>query len=145
MVVTTPGSRRQKRSTTPTKREAVDIIDEVLEREPIDLRTEATPAAEEQLAEDRTLVRIVLPLLAEAITNRDKKTTAYLLAEITWLEHRLTQTEMQHVALWCRECAKDGDCPSELPGRYWMVWECLEHAEEQLQRSAKSWERSLFA
>jgi hypothetical protein len=123
----------------------VDSIDALLAEDPIDLRAEATAAAEAQLAFDRVAVKRDLALLGEAITDRNKKWVCRFLAEITWLEHRITQTELMNTALWCRECAKEGNGPAELPGMYWMCFECLGHAEEQLQRSAKSWERSLFA
>ena len=111
----------------------------------VDLRAEASVAAEEQLAEDRADAKATLIALADAITGRRKSEASRLLADLTWLEHRITQTESQHVALWCRECAKEGVGPAELPGRYWMCFECLLHAAPMLERSARSWERSLFS
>ena len=109
-----------------------------------DLRAEAMAAAEEQLAADRKAVKGVLAALGRNITDRKSRETCRLLVELSWLEHRITQTETMNSPLWCIGCATDGSGPAQYPGNPWMVYECLDHAEEMLGRSAKSWYRSLF-
>lgn len=110
-----------------------------------DVRAEAMAAAEQQLADDRALALNTLALLGENIAQRRIGAVSQNLARLCWLEHRITQTEMMASPLWCFQCAQAGMLPAEYPGNPWMVFECVNHAEDQIARSAKSWQRSLFA
>lgn len=62
----------------------------------------------------------------------------YLLAQLFWLEHRITQTDMMATLLWCPGCEGDGR-PEDA-----MQFECLAHAEVQNMRSAMALGMSLF-
>lgn len=110
-----------------------------------DVRAEAMVAAEHQLVVDRGLALETLALLGENIAQRRIGAVSQNLARLSWLEHRITQTEMMASPLWCFHCAASGTLPAEYPGNPWMVFECVDHAEDQIARSAKSWQRSLFA
>lgn len=111
----------------------------------------ARVTAEQQLATDRQLASKTLRRIARGITLLDNNPTyetcqrlGLRLAQLQYLEHRITQTELMHTALWCQGCAAEGIEPVEFPGNPWMVFHCLDHATDQLERSGRSWARSLF-
>ncbi len=105
-----------------------------------DIREEALAVAEQQLAVDRALALDRISQLGEHIRARSKSGVARALADLMWLNHRIDQVDGMATPLWCHVCAD----PPEYPGSTWMIWECLEHAEPQLARSAKNWEQNLF-
>ncbi len=88
---------------------------------------------------DRALALDTIATLGTHITSRSKSGVARALADLMWLNHRIDQVDGMATPLWCHVCAD----PPEYPGSTWMIWECLEHAEPQLARSAKNWEQSL--
>lgn len=109
------------------------------------MKAEAMAHAEQQLAADRTLTLATLATLGDQIANRSKSGVAKSLAEITWLEHRMTQGALMVSPLWCSGCAGTNGHPAEYPGNPWMIFECLDHLpEDQLQRSTKSWQFAIF-
>ena len=107
-------------------------------REQEDFRRRAKEEAVRQVLADREIARGVLRELAANITEKKKMPTCEAVAKLVWLEHRLTQTETMNTPLWCKGCSP------EFPGDPWMVFECADHAVEQLERSARSWCASLF-
>lgn len=105
-----------------------------------DLKAHAMAVAEQQLTIDRALALDRISQLGEHIRARSKSGVAQCLADLMWLNHRIDQVDGMATPLWCHVCAD----PPEYPGSTWMIWECLEHAEPQLARSARNWEQNLF-
>lgn len=105
-----------------------------------DTRAEAMAVAEQQLATDRTLILQRIATLGTFISEKSMSGVARTLVEINWLEHRLAQYITMNTPLWCAQCAE----PPEYPGNPYMVFECLDHADEQLARSAKDFQWLIF-
>jgi len=104
------------------------------------IREEAMAHAEQQLATDRALILQRIGQLGTHISEKSMSGVARTLVEINWLEHRLSQYITMNTPLWCAQCAE----PAEYPGNPYMVFECLAHAEPQLERSAKDWQWLIF-
>lgn len=64
----------------------------------------------------------------------------YLVAQLHWLEARITQLDMMATPLWCPSCNPGGS----FPGAMWMKFECIVHAEAMNMRTAMNLGRSWF-
>lgn len=107
---------------------------------------------EQQLAADRQRAQEVLTSLGAGITKWNENGWQWRpgegglhkvmvrLAQLSWLEHRLTMIETGTTPLWCPECQPAQD----FPGTPWMVFHCLDHAGDMNERTALSYGRSLF-
>lgn len=120
-------------------------------------KAERLARAEAQCITDRAESQRILRLVGKGITAWDDRglewagfpppvppsewkgllKLTYLMAQLLWLEKRITQTEMMATALYCPGCGETGD-GSE------MKFECLEHAEQYNMATALNLGRSWF-
>jgi hypothetical protein len=124
------------------------------------LKAERIAVCEEQMREDQAAAQRILVLIGRGIAAWQEKgftwglvpelppsewrglfKLSFLIAQLLWLERRITQTEMMATPLWCPGCTES----SPYPGSAWMKFECLAHAEVMNMREAANLGRSLFS